>query len=665
MSADTPRIGVYVCHCGINIGSVVNVEEVTKYVQTLPDVVVAKNYLYMCSAPGQEMIAKDIAEHKLNRVIVAACSPRLHESTFRRTVANTGLNPYLLEVANIREHCSWVHASQPDKATTKAKDLVRMAVGKARLLQPLEKKIVEATTRALVIGGGVAGMRAAIDLAERGFEVYLVEKSPTLGGRTANLAQVYPTNDKAQLLLQKMYERIESEPGIRVLTNSDIESTEGFIGNFVATISVRPRRVNESCNACGKCEAVCPVEVPNEEDGGLSTRKAIYLPNPSAYPLRYAVDEKNCNLCGKCVPTCDKSAIDLSETGAKIEAKFGAIVVATGFDPYEPQKGEFGFGLSERVVTLPQFVSLLDENGPTKGHLCASGDSPKTVAFIGCVGSRQQASDEPPGEGQKVNEYCSRVCCAASLHSELALKKKYPQCKVFHIYRDIRTYGKGQERLYEDATNSPVLFLRYTEAEPPAVVPKGDKVLVSVRDTLTGNEEFQITSDLVVLAVGMIPRASTKDLQLKLKIPSSPDGFVQEIHAKLRPVEVSTDGIFIAGTAQAPRDITESTISGSAAAAKAANILANGKVELEPTIASVDESKCDGCALCIEACSFKAISITEVTEAGETKKRALVNEAFCKGCGACAAICPPRAIGVKHFTLPQINAMLEAALERS
>jgi len=665
MSSEEPRIGVYICHCGVNIGSVVNVEEVTEYAQTLPNVVLAKNYLYMCSAPGQEMIAKDILEQKLNRIIVAACTPRLHESTFRRTIEKAGVNPYMLDVANIREHCSWVHASQPEKATKKAKDLVRMAVARARLLEPLEKKTVEATTRAMVVGGGVAGMRAAIDLAERGFEVYLVESSPTLGGRTAQLGKVFPTEDDAESLLQQMYNRIPSEPSIKVLTNADIESVEGFVGNFVATIAVRPRRVNDSCDACAKCESVCPIEVPNEHDYGLSTRKAIYLPNPSAYPPRYVIDEKNCNLCGKCLSACEKGAIDLTEKGAKVQAKVGTVIVATGFDPYQPPAGEFGNGLSPRVITLPQLARLLDDNGPSKGRLDLAGE-PKNVVFMACVGSRQRTGvHRPHTETQRLNEYCSRVCCATLLHNELDLKKKYPQCNVFHLYRDIRTYGRGQERLYEDATNSSIFFLRYNEEDPPVVTQNGDRLLVTVRDTLSGGERFEISADLVVLGVGMIPRASTRDLQAKLKIPSSPDGFIQEVHAKLRPVEVSTDGIFIAGAAQAPRDITESAISGSAAAAKAAITLAKGRVELEPTIAQVDHTKCDGCALCIEPCFFKAISLIQVVEEGRVRNRALVNEALCKGCGACAAICPPRAISVHHFTLPQINAVLEAALLRS
>jgi len=666
VSSAEPRIGVYVCHCGVNIGAVVNVEEVTKYAETLPNVVVAKNYLYMCSAPGQEMIAKDIAEHNLNRVIVAACTPRLHESTFRRTLAKANLNPYLLDIANIREHCSWVHSSNPDLATAKAKDLVRMALGRARLLEPLEKKIVEASTRALVVGGGVAGMRAAIDLAERGFEVYLVERSPTLGGRTAQLAKVFPTDDYAGSLLRRMYEKIASEPSIKVLTNSEVESVEGFVGNFAITISTKPRRVTDLCNVCAKCEDVCPVEVPNEHDEGLSLRKAIYLPHPSAYPMRYAIDGVNCNLCGKCVAVCDKGAIDLSEAEGKFEVKVGSVIVASGFDPYQPHQAEFGYGLTDRVVTLPQLVRLLDENGPTNGKLEVAGHEPRNVVFIACAGSRQRAGiTKTFSEDQKLNEYCSRVCCAASLHTELELKKRFPSCNVFHLYRDIRTYGRGHEKLYEEAANSLVFFLRYDEQEVPDVEVRDGQPIVTVRDTLSGGEQFEISADLVVLAVGMTPRLSTKDIQLKLKIPASPDGFLQEIHAKLRPVEVSTDGIFIAGTAQGPKDITETAIAGSAAAAKAAAILAKGRVELEPTIACVDPEKCDGCALCVEACTFKAISIVEIDEGGITKKRAIVNDAFCKGCGSCAAVCPPRAIGVRHFTLPQINAMLEAALTKS
>ena len=479
----------------------------------------------------------------------------------------------------------------------------------------------------------------------------------------AQLGKVFPTDDYAGDLLQKMYRKISSNPNIKVLTNATVESVEGFVGNFGVNVSVKPRRVTDSCNACAECEPICPIEIPDDYSEGLSRRKAIYLPNPAAYPFKYAIDEKNCNLCGKCLTVCAKRAIDLTETPGKLEMKVGAVIIATGFDPYEPQEAEFGYGLSEKVVTLPQFIRMLENNKPTQGKIDLSGNRSRNIVFIGCVGSRQlRKGAESSSESKKLNEYCSRVCCAASLHSEIELKKRHPQWNIFHLYRDIRTYGRNQEQLYQEAGNSSVIFLRYDQNDPPTVAPNEDKMLVTVRDRLSGGEQFEISADLVVLATGMVPRGSTKDLQLKLKVPSSPDGFIQEIHAKLRPVEVSTDGIFIAGAAQGPKDITESTIAGSAAAAKAAATLANGHVELEPTIAQIDPDKCDGCVLCVEVCSFKAISVVERSEGGETKKRALVNEAFCKGCGACAAICPPRAIGVHHFTLPQINAVLEAAL---
>jgi heterodisulfide reductase subunit A len=482
----------------------------------------------------------------------------------------------------------------------------------------------------------------------------------------AQLGKIFPTDDYAQDLLRRMYLQVSQNAAIKVLTNATVESVEGFVGNFGVNVSVTPRRVTDSCNACSKCEPVCPIEVEDEFNEGMSRRKAIYLPSPVAYPSIYAIDEKNCNLCGKCLAACPKDAIDLSEAPAKLEIKVGAIIVATGFDPYEPKPTEFGYKLSEKIVTLPQFVRMLDEKNPVLGKIELDDNLTRNIVFIGCVGSRQQKrSDGSSSEDEKLNEYCSRVCCAASLHSEIELKKRYPQWNVFHLYRDIRTYGRNQERLYEEAGNSPVIFLRYDENDPPTVAQKNDKILVTVHDRLSNGEQFEIAADLVVLAVGMIPRQSTKDLQLKLKVSSSPDGFIQEVHAKLRPVEVSTDGIFIAGAAQGPKDITESAIAGSAAAAKAAAILANGRVELEPTVAQIDQTKCDGCVLCVEVCSFKAISVVEASEGGEVKKRAIVNEAFCKGCGACAAICPPRAIGVRNFTLPQISAVLEAALAGS
>ena len=397
-------------------------------------------------------------------------------------------------------------------------------------------------------------MRAAIDLAERGLEVYLVEQSPTLGGRTAQLGTVFPTDDYAADLLHRMYQKISSNPNIKVLTNATVESVEGFVGNFGVNISVKPRRVTDACDACAECEPACPIEIPDEYNVGLSRRKAIYLANPVAFPFKYVIDEKNCNLCGKCVIACTKDAIDLTEASGKLEMKVGAVVIATGFDPYEPQKTEFGYGLSEKVVTLPQFIRMLEHKEPLQGKTDLNGNRPRNIVFIACVGSRQlRKSGASSGEKAKVNEYCSRVCCSASLHTELELKKRYPQWNVFHVYRDIRTYGRNQEKLYEEAGNSSVIFLRYDENTSPTVTPDGDKMLVTVRDRLSGGEQFEISADLVVLATGMVPRESTKDLQLKLKVPSSPDGFSSGKSAQnCRPIEVSNRRNLHSGSSAGP-----------------------------------------------------------------------------------------------------------------
>ncbi len=663
MSAEEPKIGVYICHCGVNIASVVDVEEVAKYAEKLPDVVLAKHYLYMCSAPAQEMIKEDIKEHGLNRVIVASCSPRMHEPTFRRVVEEGGLNPYLFDMTNIREHCSWVHPDEPQRATKKAKDLIRMSVARARLLEPLQKREMPVTVRALVIGAGVAGIRTALDLAERGFDVCLVEKAPSIGGRMAQLNVLYPTGEHALDVLKPLMDAVVSSPKIQLLTNSEVSAVDGFIGNFKAKINVKPRYVTEKCDACGKCETICPVEVLNEFDYGLGKRKAIHIPFPDAIPRKYIIDDKNCDKCGKCVEVCEKGAIDLEEQTKEIEADVGTIIAATGHDLYDPPEGEYGYKVYENVITTAQLERLLNENGPTKGQLLFNGSPPKSVVFISCVGARQEPEVyKPVKEDQQLHRYCSRVCCMAGINNALEIKEKYPATRVYYLYRDIRTFGKGHEDYYRKAGESGVLFMKYRPEAPPVVSGNPDDLVVTVQDVLTNNETLAIPADLVVLNVSMIPQVDAPDVQSMLKIVRGIEGFFTEAHAKLRPLDTPTDGIFLAGTAQGPKDITDSAAMGSAAAAKASIPLAKGKVELEPTVAYVDLSKCDGCAMCVEPCTFKAIEIEEHKENGEIKKRAVVNEALCKGCGGCAATCPPKAIYVRHFTLDQIGAMINAAL---
>ena len=662
---EEPRIGVYICHCGVNIAATVDVEDVAKYAEKLPNVVLAKHYMYMCSAPAQEMIKNDIKENGLNRVIVASCSPRMHELTFRKVVEEGGLNPYLFDMTNIREHCSWVHSEEPQKATKKTKDLIRMSVARAALLEPLQKRVVEVTVRALVIGAGISGMRNAIDLAERGFEVYLIEKEPNIGGRMAQLNKVYPTGDYALELLKPLINEVVSNPKIKLLTNSKIMDVEGYIGNFKAKVLTSPRHVDEKCDACGKCAAVCPIEVSSEFNFDLIRRKAIYIPFSEAVPHTYVVDDANCNKCGKCVEVCEKGAINLDEQPRETEIDVGTITAAIGHDLYEPPKGEFGYKVYENVITTGQLERLLNENGPSKGQLFRSGSNrlPESVVFISCVGSRQEPGIyQPIDKDRPLNRYCSRACCMTGLNNALEIKERYSKTRVYYIYRDIRTFGKGHEDYYRKAGEAGVIFIRYKPETPPVVSDELGSTVVTVQDVLTDNETFAIPADYVVLNVGMVPRAQAAEVQGMLKIAKGVEGFFTEAHAKLRPLDTPTDGIFLAGTVQGPKDITDSAAMGSAAAAKASVPLAKGKVELEPVVAHVELDKCDGCAMCVEPCTFKAISIEEHKEGDEVKKRAIVNEALCKGCGACAATCPPKAIYVKHFTLEQIAAMINALL---
>jgi len=660
---EEPRIGVYICHCGINIAATVKVEEVAKYAEKLPNVVVAKHYVYVCSSPGQSMIKDDIKEHKLNRVIVASCSPTMHEPTFRKVVADAGLNPYLFEMANIREQCSWVHPKEPEKATEKAKDLIRMAVAKSRLLERLQIKEAGVTLRALIIGAGISGMRSALDLADRGFEVCLIEKAPSIGGRTAQLNELYPTSEYALDVLKPIMDAVTSHPKIKLFTNSELEALDGFIGNFKAKIVVKPRYVTMECNACGKCETVCPIEASNDFDFGLSKRKAIYLPFAAAAPRTYVIDYENCNKCGKCIEACEKGAIDLKEQPMKMEIDVGTVIVATGHDIYEPPKGEYGYKVYDNVITLHQLERLLDENGATKGQLQFNGSTPKSVIFISCVGSRQEPGVYQRVEkDQQLNRYCSRVCCTATFQNALTIKKKYPDTRVYYLYRDIRSYGKGHDEYYKKASESGLLFLKYKPEAPPVVSRDQKGLVVTVEDILTNNETIAIPADLVVLNVGMIPRKDASDIQTKLRISRGADGFFQEAHAKLRPLDTPLDGIYLAGTTQGPKDITESTTMGSAAAAKAAIPLARGKVEVEPTVASVNEDICKGCGRCEEVCEYGAI---KVEEAGPFDKVpmlvAKVTEAQCKGCGSCSVVCPNGAITMRHFTKEQIKAMVMAA----
>ena len=651
---EKPRIGVYICNCGLNIAGVVDVKEVAEYAKTLPDVVVAKEYIYMCSDPGQAMIQEDIKEHKLNRIVVASCSPQMHEPTFRKVVEEAGVNPYLFEMANLREQCSWAHAYQPKEATEKAKDLVRMAVAKSRLLQPLHARKVDVEPKALVIGGGVSGIRAALDLADRGFFVYLIENTPYLGGRVAQLNRVILTNEEASELLNPLLEAATTHPSIKVFTNSEVENVDGYIGNFEVTIKRKPRYVTAKCTACGKCVDVCPVEVPDKFNLGLSKRKAIYMTHRGAVPNIYSIDEANCTRCGECVKVCETKAIVLDNQPETSKVKAGTIIVATGFDPYMPV-GEYRFRESKDVITQLQLERLLNKNGPTEGLLIqpSTGKEPNEVVFILCVGSRNP--DRP---------YCSRVCCTAALKNAILIKKQHPKMDMFVLYRDIRAFGKGQEESYGEARELGVNFFKFLAEDSPKVFEKNEtkQLHVLLNDPILGMP-IEIPADLIVLVEAMTARTDAAELGSKLGISRTPDGFFREAHPKLRPLDTMSDGIYLAGVAQGPKDITESLIQASGAAGRAAIPLSKGKVEVEPIVAVVNEELCKGCGRCEEACEYKAIKVEEAEPSERVHALvAKVTEAQCKGCGACAVTCPTGAISMEHFTDKQINAMVIAAI---
>ena len=638
-----PRIGIFVCHCGLNIGGVVNVPEVVEYAKTLPNVVYAEHYVYMCSEPGQNLIKNAIKDYKLNRVIVAACSPSMHEITFRHVCEEAGLNPYLFEMVNIREHCSWVHSHWPKEATEKAKDLVRMAAARARFLKPLNPMEVKIEPSALVIGGGVTGLTAAINLADRGFNVYLIEKKPFLGGIATQLSKFSLNGKDSREILNPLMERVLNHKRIKVYLNSEVVEVGGYVGNFSVKIKRNPRYINENCTECGKCVEICPINVLDEFNVNLIHRKAIYMPYPEAYPRIYAIDLNACNKCGKCTEICDVKAINLSEKSEILNFKVGVVIIAVGLEAYKPSK-EYSFGEHPDIITQLQLERLLSTSGPTGGELLrpSNGKKPESVVFILCVGSR---TNERP--------YCSRVCCSSSIKNAYEIKKRNPDVEVYVLYRDIRTYGKNEE-YYTLAREIGVNFIRYSLDKLPKVVKDNEKLKVSVFDVGL-NTTLEIPADLVILAEALIPRSDLSILASKFGISLGPDGFLKEAHPKLKPVETVVNGVFIAGGCQGPKSVSESVVQACAAAAKASILLAKGVIKVEPIVALVNEDKCIGCGTCIEVCPFKAV---EKDEIGVAK----INTALCKGCGVCAASCPEKAITVMHFTDEQITAQTIAAI---
>jgi heterodisulfide reductase subunit A len=646
------RVGVFVCHCGVNVGGVVDCPEVAEYAKTLPNVEFATDYKYMCSDPGQGMIQDAIKEHNLNRVVVAACSPRLHEPTFRRCVEEAGLNKFLFEFANLREQDSWVHMTMPEEATAKAKDLTRMAVAKARLLEPLEASKVAVEKKCLVIGGGVTGIQSALDLGDMGFETYLVERNPTVGGRMGQLDKTFPTLDCSMCILAPKMVDCSKHENINLLTYSEVKEVDGYIGNFDVTVERKARYVIEDdCTGCGQCQEICPIEIPNYYDEGVGMVKAIYIPFPQAVPLVATIDKDYCIDCGLCETVCGPDAIDRNQEPEEIVLRVGTIIAATGYDPYDPTaKYEYGYGRYSNVITGLEIERLINASGPTAGHVVrpSDGATPKRVAFIHCVGSR----DEQIGKA-----YCSRVCCMYSMKNAQLCIDHEPDTEVTCYYMDIRSFGKGYEEFYKNSQEK--YGIEFLRGRPAEIIENEDLSLtIRAEDTLLG-KITEYTYDMVVLSVGLEPPAGSNELRQTLGLSRTSDGFYMEAHPKLRPVDTLTDGVYIAGVAQGPKDIPDSVAQGSAAASRAAIPMAKGEVEIEPITASTDETVCGACEVCVELCPFGAVSI----EGEGDEKHAAINVALCKGCGTCVGACPSGAMNQNHFKTEQIMAQISAALE--
>ena len=578
-----PRIGVYVCHCGGNISDYVNVEAVVKEITKEENVVVAKDLMFDCSDASQNEMIDDIKSKNLDRIVIAACSPKLHESTFRGTAQRAGLNPYMMYHANIREQASWAHEDDKRGATAKALGQTRAAVAYASLAEPLERPRIESTRAVLVIGAGIAGIKAATDLSGMGIHVVLVERSANLGGHVCDLGEVYPYEWEGPELVGRHVDELRSRENITVFTRAEVASCKGYVGRFEVGIMVSPRG--------GRAETV--------------------------------------------------------------NVTVGSIIVATGFDSYSPMEGEYGYGAVDGVVTLPQFEAILKASPAEK--LDYKGKKVKDVAFIYCVGSRQGGvaslpAPEGSAEPRRLNQYCSRYCCNAAVGASLVLNKKFKEISTYHLFRDMRTYGRN-ELMYEEAGRSGARFVRFDDDSPPVVTQKGERCSVVVKCSRLENRPVEVVADLVVLVTGMVPRAN-EELNTLLSLPVGGDGFYREIHQKLRPVETNLTGLLISGTAQGPKSIRETLSSASAASAKAASFALKKELSLEPFVAVVDEDKCELSQACIRECPYEAV---------ETRNgRAWVNTAKCKGCGACVAVCPTEAIQLKGFTNPQVRGMIEA-----
>lgn len=658
------KIGVFVCWCGSNIAATVDVKAVADNMKNEPGVAFAADYQYMCSEGGQSLIRTAIKEHGLTGIVVCSCSPRMHEATFRKTAASAGINPYMVEIANIREHCSWIHKDMAE-GTEKAIILARTAVAKLMLNQPLIAGESEVVKRALVIGGGIAGIQSALDIAEAGYEVDIVEKLPTIGGKMSQIDKTFPTLDCAACILTpKMVEASQNDK-IKLYTYSEVEGVKGFVGNFTATIRKKARHVNaDLCSGCGVCMEKCPSKKSsNEFNMGLNNRSAIYIPFAQAIPNVPVIDTEACihfktGKCGLCEKNCTAKAVDFTQQDELIEERYGAIVVATGYKTISLENfDEYAYSQSKDVVTSLELERLMNAAGPTKGTLLrpSDGTHPHTIVFIQCVGSRDISGCGKP--------YCSKVCCMYTAKHAMLIREKYPDTEVYVFYIDVRTPGKNFDEFYRRAVEQ--YGVNYIKGMVGKVVPHEGKLLVQGSDLLA-NDQITISADMVVLAAAIEADPSAKGLATMLTASIDTNNFFTEAHPKLRPVESPTAGVFLSGCCQGPKDIPETVAQASAAAAKVIGLLAKDKLTCNPCVAHSDEMLCSGCSVCEKVCPYGAISYIDKEfrvpgpKKTEIRRVAFVNEAVCQGCGACTVACPSGAMDLKGFSTKQIMAEVDA-----
>ncbi|WP_321403660.1 CoB--CoM heterodisulfide reductase iron-sulfur subunit A family protein [Maridesulfovibrio sp.] len=644
------KIGVYVCHCGSNIAGKVDCEKVADFARQLKNVAVARDYQFMCSDPGQEMIIRDIHEYGLSRVVVASCSPRLHEKTFQKACARAGLNPYLMQHCCIREHCSWI-TGDSDQATAKAMHIVEAAVHRVVRHQELFSREVDVLPDVMVVGAGIAGIQAALDIAKSGHKVHLVEKAPSIGGHMAQFDKTFPTLDCAACISTPKMVAVSQEPNINLMTWSEVEDVSGFVGNYTVTVLRRPRYVNETiCTGCGACLEKCPTKAISEFNEGLGTRKAIYRNSPQAVPNTPVIDGTVCkkitkDKCGICQKICPTGAIDYTMQEKREVFNVGSIVLATGYDTMDPAPiAEYGFGRYDEVYTALQFERLNNAVGPTGGKIVMkNGQSPESVAIIHCVGSRDK----------NYHEYCSRTCCMYALKYDHLIKDKVGHdVNVYNFYIDMRCFGKGYEEFFKRVQEEGVTFIR---GRPAEIVQEGEKLVVVGEDTLLGMD-VRVPVDMVILCTAMEPRSDMTDVARIFGVSQGQDGFFLEEHPKLGPVSTATDGIFLAGACQGPKDIPDAVAHASGGAAQALALAAKGKVSISPTTSWINPDICIGCKVCINLCAYSAI------EFDERRQVSVINEAMCKGCGSCAGYCPSGAAQIKHFSENQIFDEIDGLL---